>query len=148
LSYAVNDDQEEAMSNASTTMTTRKFRAATVGLWVVQVLLASQFVMAGLMKVSGSPVMVDMFAEIGAGQWLRFLVGALEVAGAIGLLVPRLCGLAALGLVALMTGAIITNVGVLNESPAMPFAYLLVAALVAWFRRSTTRELAWKQVGR
>ena len=29
------------MSNASTTMTARKFRPATLGLWVVQVLLAS-----------------------------------------------------------------------------------------------------------
>jgi len=29
------------MSNASTTMTARRFRSATVGLWVVQVLLVS-----------------------------------------------------------------------------------------------------------
>ena len=98
------------------------------------------------MKLSGSPVMVDMFAEIGAGQWFRYLVGALEVAGAIGLLVPRLCGLAALGLVGLMTGAVVTNVFVLDESPAMAAAFLLVAALVAWFRRVATRELVRKAV--
>lgn len=42
------------------------------------------------MKVTGAPVMVDMFAEIGASQWLRYVVGVLEVAGAVGLLIPLL----------------------------------------------------------
>lgn len=120
----------------STTVATRRsVRPGVVVLWVVQVLLAAQFVMAGLPKLSGSPVMVDMFAEIGAGQWLRYLVGTLEIAGAIGLLVPRLCRLASLGLVGLMAGAIITNLFVLGASPVIPLAYLLVAGVVAWFRR-------------
>ena len=44
------------------------------------------------MKLSGSPVMVDLFAESGAGQWLRYVVGVFELADAIGLLVPRWCG--------------------------------------------------------
>ncbi|MEV5965539.1 DoxX family protein [Kribbella sp. NPDC051952] len=121
----------------STTVTMRRaVRPGTVVLWVVQVVLASQFVMAGLMKLSGNPGMVEMFGNVGAGQWLRYLVGALEVAGALGLLIPRLCGPAALGLVALMAGAIVTNVFVLGESPAIPLAYLLVAGVIAWLRRS------------
>jgi putative oxidoreductase len=41
--------------------------------------------------------MVEMFANIGIGQWFRYVVGALEVAGAAGVLVPRVSGLAALG---------------------------------------------------
>ena len=98
------------------------------------------------MKLSGSPVMVDMFAEIGAGQWFRYLVGTLELAGAIGLLVPRLCGLAALGLAGVMAGAIVTNVFVLGESPVLPLGYLLVAGLVAWLRRPAIRELVRKEV--
>lgn len=127
----------------STSVTMRKgVRPGTVVLWVVQVALASQFVMAGLMKVSGNPLMVEMFADIGAGQWLRYLVGTLEVAGALGLLVPRVCGAAALGLVGLMTGAIVTNLFVLGESPAMPLGYLLVAGLIAWFRRSEITQLS------
>lgn len=125
---------------SGTTMTVRRVRPATVGLWVVQVALASQFVGGGVMKLSGNPVMVDMFAEIGAGQWFRYLVGALEVAGALGLLVPRLCGLAALGLVGVMTGAVLTNVFVLGESPVMPLAYGVVAGLIAWLRRGEIRK--------
>ncbi|TDO44937.1 DoxX-like protein [Kribbella sp. VKM Ac-2527] len=128
---------------SDTTVTMRKVRPATVGLWVVQVLLA-EFVSAGLMKLSGSAVMVEMFAEIGIGQWFRYLVGALEVAGAIGVLVPRLSGLAALGLAGVMVGAVVTTVFVLGASPAVPFGFLLLAGLVAWARRAAIRELAGK----
>ncbi len=77
-----------------------------------------------------------MFADIGAGQWFRYLVGGLELAGAIGLLIPRLAGLAALGLAALMVGATVTNVFVLDANPALPLGLMLVAGVVAWARRA------------
>jgi hypothetical protein len=35
----------------------------------------------------------------------------------------------------LLAGAIITNLFVLGASPVIPLAYLLVAGVVAWFRR-------------
>ncbi len=70
-----------------------------------------------------------------------YLVGALELAGAAGLLIPRLAGLAALGLVALMVGATITNLLVLHTSPALPVGYLLVAGLIAWCRRAQVKRL-------
>lgn len=126
------------MSTAMTT--TRRVRPGVVVLWVVQVLLASQFVMAALSKLSGDPVMVDLFNAVGVGQWLRYAVGVLELAGAIGLLVPRLCGLAALCLSLLLVGATLTNLIVLGASPAIPIGYLLVASVIAWFRRSSIRN--------
>jgi uncharacterized membrane protein YphA (DoxX/SURF4 family) len=138
----LNPTEEVVMSSIGTTVRTRKLRLGTVGLWVVQVVLAVEFVSAGLMKLSGNEQMVGMFTEIGAGQWLRFLVGALEVAGALGLLIPRLCGLAGLGLAALMTGAVITNVFVLGYSPVIALVFLVLAGVVAWFRRAGIRELA------
>ena len=131
----------------STTMTTaRRVRPGIAALWVVQVLLAASFVMAALPKVSGDPAMVDMFGTIGAGQWLRYVVGGLELVGAIGLLVPRLCGPAALGLAGLMVGATVTNVSVLGASPAIPIAYLLIAAVIVWFRRAALRSQAGRGV--
>ena len=129
------------MSSIGTTTRTWKVRPGTVVLWILQLVLAVEFAMAGLMKLSGNQVMVDMFADIGAGQWLRFLVGALEVAGALGLLIPRLSGLAALGLTALMTGAVLTNVFVLGYSPVVALAFLILAGVVAWFRRAAIRQL-------
>jgi uncharacterized membrane protein YphA (DoxX/SURF4 family) len=124
---------------------TRKAPAArpfNVALWVLQVVLALQFAGGGLAKLAGSPELVDLFTSIGAGQWLRYVVGALEVAGAVGLLVPRLSGLAALGLAALMVGATVTNLFVIGERPWLPVGLLLVCAVIAWGRRSQTRALA------
>jgi uncharacterized membrane protein len=69
------------------------------------------------------------------------VVGGLEIAGAVGVLIPRLSGLAALGLVCLMAGATLTNVLVLGASPLLPLVLLAVSALVAWGRWPGTRTL-------
>jgi putative oxidoreductase len=127
------------MSNVAATGSAPSRRLAGIALWVLQAALAFQFAGAGLVKLTGSPEMVDMFATIGAGPWLRYLVGALELAGAVGLLVPMLSGLAALGLAALMVGATVTNLLILGASPWLPVGMLAASALVAWGRRSTVR---------
>jgi putative oxidoreductase len=124
------------MSTNVTTAGTRP-RLATVGLWAVQVVLAVEFAAAGFMKVSSDPAMLEMFDQIGAGQWLRYLVGALELAAAAGLLIPRLAAPAALGLVALMTGAVLTNVAVLGAAPWVAAGFGLAAALVVRARRAS-----------
>ena len=110
-------------------------RSLTIALWVGRALLALVFVGAGASKLAGSEVMVSMFDLIGAGQWLRYVVGALEVAGAVGVLVPRLNALAAAGLALLMIGATITNLTVLDASPSSPLVLLALAALVVWADR-------------
>jgi len=115
--------------------------AVAVAVAVVQAALALQFAAGGVLKLTASPAMVEMFADIGAGSWLRYLVGAVEIAGAIGLVVPRLAGTAALGLLGLMVGASVTNIAVLHTSPALPLAYLVAAAAVAHARRGSTARL-------
>jgi uncharacterized membrane protein YphA (DoxX/SURF4 family) len=135
------------MSGSGTTRQTHgthaagRGRALTIALWVLQALLALQFVMAGLTKLFGDPAMVEMFANIGIGQWFRYVVGTLEIAGAVGVLIPRVSGLAALGLVCLMIGATLTNLFVLGASPLLPIVLLVLGALVAWGRWSETRSL-------
>ncbi|HEX5850754.1 MAG TPA: DoxX family protein [Rubrobacter sp.] len=116
-------------------------RALTIALWVLQIILALQFVMAGLAKLFGDQAMVEMFATIGIGQWFRYVVGTLEVVGAVGVLVPRVSGLAALGLVCLMAGAVLTNLFILGASPLLPIGLLVIGALVAWGRWPQTRSL-------
>ncbi len=97
-------------SGTSTAPTTGRGRAVKYfALWALQAMLALVFAMAGLAKVFGDPAMVEMFATIGIGQWFRSAVGALEVAGAVGVLIPRLSGLAVLGLICLTVGATLTN---------------------------------------
>ena len=116
-------------------------RLLMIAVWVLQFLLVLQFVMAGVLKLSGSPDMADMFKTIGAGEWLRYLVGSLELAGAAGLLIPRLRGVAALGLGALLVGAAVTNQLVLHTSPGFPLGLFAISALIAWARWSDTVSL-------
>lgn len=106
--------------------------ALTVATWVGRALLALVFLGAGASKLAGDPTMVGMFDQIGSGQWLRYLVGALEVAGAVGVLVPRLSALAATGLTLLMAGAVVTNLTVLDAAPWSPLVLIVVSGLVAW----------------
>jgi putative oxidoreductase len=113
-------------------------------LWALQAVLALMFAMAGLAKVGGDVAMVEMFATISIGQWFRYVVGALELAGAVGVLIPRLSGVAALGLIGLMAGATLTNVFVLGTSPLLPIALILLSVLVAWGRWSRTKALSGK----
>jgi putative oxidoreductase len=121
--------------------TTSRGRAVNFALWALQGVLALTFAMAGFAKVGGDAAMVEMFATIGIGQGFRYLVGALEIAGAVGVLVPQLSGLAALGLVCLMVGATLTNVVVLGTSPLLPLVLLVVSALATLGRWPRTRTL-------
>lgn len=108
-----------------------RVRAARIGLWAVRILLSAQFLLGGALKLTAHPTMTAMFESIGAGQGLRLLVGVCEVAGAVGLLVPRLARLAACGLVLLMIAAAVTNVVALQTSPAVPLVLLVLAGIVA-----------------
>ncbi|WP_433729233.1 DoxX family protein [Actinoplanes sp. CA-051413] len=126
--------------SAGTTGTGAK--AGTIALWVLQIALGLAFVINfGPGKLLGSDQAVQTFAEIGAGQWLRYLTGTLEVAGGIGLLIPRLSGLAALGLVGVMSGAILTELVLLDGDVLVPLILLVLLATIAWFRRDRTLAL-------
>jgi uncharacterized membrane protein YphA (DoxX/SURF4 family) len=120
-------------TSAATTLVRRSgwARVARVGLWAVRLLLVVQFVMGGMLKLTGNPQMVAMFDDIGAGQWLRLLVGVCEVAGGIGVLVPRLARPAAIALAVLLGNAAVTNVVILEASPAVPLVLLAMSVLVA-----------------
>ncbi|GLY94092.1 DoxX family protein [Actinoplanes sp. NBRC 103695] len=132
------------MNSASTTTseTGTRSKAANIALWVFQIALAALFIINfGPGKLLGSDQAVQTFTEIGAGQWLRYVTGALEVAGGIGLLIPRLSGLAALGLAGVMSGAVLTEVFLLEADVVMPLILLVSVAVIAWFRRDRTRAL-------
>ncbi|MBA2618813.1 MAG: DoxX family protein [Rubrobacter sp.] len=140
--------EEHTVGYTSTTRETQyaptasRGRVLNIALWALQALLAIQFAMDGLVKVIGDPTMVEMFATTGIGQWFRYVVGTLELAGAVGVLVPRHSGLAALGLVCLMVGATLTNLFILDASPLLTIVLLVAAALVARGRWPKTRTLA------
>lgn len=130
------------IANAASTAPTR--RIAHRALWVLQILVGVFFVVASAApKFLGDPYAVAIFDEIGAGQWFRYVVGVIELAGGIGLLVPRLAGAAAIGLMGLMVGAAYTQAVILGE-PAMittPAILFALCAVFAWVRRDRIADI-------
>jgi uncharacterized membrane protein len=109
-----------------------------IALWVLQALLAAVFLMSGIPKWLGDDATTATFAELGAGQWLRYVIGTLEIAGAIALLIPFLAGFGALVLMGVMVGAALSEAFVLEGGdPVAPAILLALAAIVAWHRRAT-----------
>jgi len=110
-------------------------RGRVVGAGIVQGLLAAAFLAAGGAKLAGVPMMVQIFDQIGMGQWFRVVTGLVEVAGAVALLVPGLAALGAAWLGATMFFAVLTHLFILQSS-AMPALILLTLnVLVVWLRR-------------
>jgi uncharacterized membrane protein YphA (DoxX/SURF4 family) len=109
--------------------------------WILAVVLALVFTLAGGVKLIGVPGMVAEFAQIGIGQWFRYVTGLVEVSGAIGLLIPKFRFWAALQIAAVMVGATGVNLWVLHVPPLAGLtAILLILALVlSWLRRPQKR---------
>jgi putative oxidoreductase len=112
-------------------------------LWVVQILGAILFFLAGFAKLSGDEQMIQTFAAIGIGQWLRYVKGLIEFASAILLLIPALSRIGALLVVPIMIGAVVTHVVIIGGSPALPIGLLIIASIVAWGRKETGLKWFW-----
>lgn len=111
-----------------------------ITLWIVAGLLALAFLGAGAMKVARSK---EQLAASGLSWTEDFsapmvkAIGALEILGALGLVLPAVTGilpvlvpLAALGLTATMAGAVIIHVR-RRETFIPPAVLLVLAAFVA-----------------
>lgn len=131
-----------AGASSATPETAAQGRAGNIALWVLQVVTAAMFVMAAVPKLTGNPQAVASFDAIGFGDWFRYLIGVLEVAGAVALLIPLLSGLAGLAFVGLMIGAVVTQLLVFDgDMVAPPAMALVLAVIIAWGRRRRTAEL-------
>lgn len=128
-------------SNTSSESPNRRLmsKGLTITCWVLQVLAAFAFLAAGGSKLAGATAMVAVFAHLGAGQWLRYLTGALEVVGAIALLVPGGAFYGALLLSCVMVGAIISHLTILGGNPTPAIVLLLITGAVAYLRRPRSR---------
>jgi uncharacterized membrane protein YphA (DoxX/SURF4 family) len=149
--HETNQEPDTAAITTTAPVTAREARprrTTSTLLWTGQILLAAFFVVgAGLPKLTGSPSAVQEFGLIGAGQWLRYLVGTAELAGAIGLLTPWLGGLAAAGLAVDMAGATIINATVLRDTSYGVNVWITallcaVFVLLAYRRRQQIKGLA------
>ena len=108
--------------------------------WIFAGLLALLFGLAGVGKLAGAQT--EMFANWGYPAWFATLIGVLEIAGAIGLLVPRLMRFAILGLTGIMIGAAYTHLAA-GEGLAVLRPVIFTGFLwIVWFLRSYSNSTA------
>jgi putative oxidoreductase len=108
-------------------------RIAEMGLGLV-------FVAAGLVKLSGVPFMVELFASLGFGQWLRYVIGLVELTGGVLLLARRMAYLAALALAVIMVGATTSSIIVFDRSPIPPALTFMALVVLAWRRHPSDQD--------
>ena len=118
-----------------TTLVMERSRVTVGVLWALQIISAGMFLLAGGLKLAGVPVMVQLFDTIGVGQWFRYLTGAIEVVGAILLLIPALASYGAAALAVTMVGAIITHLFIIGGNPTPAIVLLAFTLTIAWARR-------------
>lgn len=104
--------------------------------WAFQILAATQFFLTGLDKLSDAPPMVQLFATVGLGQWLRYVTGVIEIAGSVALLVPSLALIGAALLALTMVGALVAHFTVLPFPPVKPIILLAMMLVVIFSRRA------------
>jgi hypothetical protein len=109
-------------------------KTKSIVLWILQVLVALAFLGAGFGKLSGQPMMIEMFDKLGLGQWFRYLTGIIELGSAIMLFVPRITFIGAALLVCTMTGAVAAHLFKLGGSPIPPLVLLTLSGVIAWGR--------------
>ena len=115
-------------------------------LWGAQAALAALFLFGGASKFFMSAE--TMTKEIDWPMWFLYFIGAAEIAGGLGLLLPGISGIqrwltpvAAGGLIIIMIGAAVsTAIAMSIGAAAMPFVVGLVAAAVLYARRDWLAE--------
>ena len=108
-------------------------------LWVLTIVTAGMFLLAGVLKFAGVEMEVQVFAAIGIGQWFRYFTALLEIIGAIGLFIATLAPFASLLLATVMVGAILTHLFIAGGSPIVPFLLLASSLSITWLRRQPLR---------
>ena len=106
-----------------------------IALWTLSILLGAMFIFAGGSKLMALDKVKPMFVQYGYAPWFAGFIGACELLGGLGLLIPRLAGLAAIGLSIVMVGAFYTHASHHEMSHAMiPLVILALLGTVAYMR--------------
>jgi putative oxidoreductase len=115
-------------------------RVGRIALWVCQAVPALVFLFAGTAKFT-SPLWPRMFARWGYPDHFYLVIGMVEVAAGVALLVPRLAAPASLVLLVVMAGAGLTHL-VHDELRRMP-EILVISTLLAIVAYGRWKEAAW-----
>lgn len=105
--------------------------------WTLSLLLAGLFLLTGVPLLIGSgTVTFAASAMHGFPQWMRFIVGVVECAAAIGLLIPSLASFSAIVLAVVMVPATLTQYASGEGMVWVPIVVLALLLIIPWRRNA------------
>jgi putative oxidoreductase len=117
-------------------------RLKTIGTWVLQLLLAVLMAGPGWQKFT-SPTWERMFSRWGFPDHFYLVIGAIEVVGGVGLLIPRVATYSAIVLMVVMIGAAVTQLTVGGRNGVGEIVFAALLGVIAYARRRD----AWRPSG-
>ena len=108
-------------------------RLKTIGLWILTLAVAVVMVGPGSQKFT-SPTWERMFRTWGYPDHFYLVIGAIEVVGGLGLLVPRLASASAIVLAVVMFGAAVTQLTVGGRNGVGELVFMTLLSLIAYAR--------------
>ena len=106
---------------------------------VQQVGVAALFVFIGSGKFDSDGMWVQLFEQIGWGQWFRYLTGVMQAGGGILVLFRRTLTLGTASIAATMIGAAITDVVVMKAPVFIMIPLLLLTVVLATWATARAR---------
>lgn len=109
----------------------RKSRIDTLTTSLPRAAVAIAFLSIGYSKFEAQSMWVRTFNEIGLGVWFRYFTGAVQMLGALLVLIPRTCLVGIALLSATMIGAALVWIFVLQAPGNAPIPLLILLPLLA-----------------
>lgn len=117
-----------------------------VMVWPLQIAAAVTFLIVGCSKWIGAEGMVALFDEIewgqamllnnmSWGQWLRYLMGSLQIVSAVLLLFPNRVFWGSLLLATSMVGGILLHLLWVGGNPVPAIMLFCITAIITWVRK-------------
>lgn len=102
--------------------------------WAMRLSACALFLSVGIEKFDTESYWVKLFAEIGLGDWFRYLTGVLQILGAVLLVAPQTKRLGVVLIGCTMAGAVVAHLFVLDTGVGgaiIPGALLAFVAVIA-----------------
>ncbi|WP_306640558.1 DoxX family protein [Sanyastnella coralliicola] len=108
---------------------------------IITILLAAWMILAGVGKLMQPEEVLQMWDKWGYPAAFMMFIGVAEIAGSIGLFIPKFRKLAALGLIIIMIGAVVTH-GINDEYSNLmgPIIAIFMLVLTIVLRRPIAQE--------
>lgn len=116
-------------------------KVGTILLWLLTIAVGLAMTLAGASKFFARDMWLGLFVGWGYPAVFSYVIGALEVVGGIGVLIPKYATYAASLIAMIMIGAAATlllNPG--DMGPATPIANIVAFSIIAFARR----DVRWK----